>query len=561
MTWNLEYEILNTDLLIIGGGVAGMQAAISAKETNSSADVLVIEKADTRRSGMGSTGNDHFFCYLPKYHGDDFEAAVADALETQEGKMQDLKLFKKMLWRSREIIEKWEAYGIPMRPYGEDFIFEGHALPGKKMFSAKYDGQNQKKILTKIALKNNVKIRNHVAVSDIVTDQSGKAIGAVGVDTKEKTPRLLIIEAKAIILAIGSMTRMYPSSNPTYLFNLNECPANAAGSAVAYRAGARLVNYDMIGCHAGPRYFERSGKATWIGLVSDTEGKPVGPFVTKASRKLGDPMLEIWPGVFRTMLKNGQGPVYMDCRSLSQDDMQYMQHCFVTEGLTSLNDYFEQRGINLYESMIEFGSYALGPHLGGIDIDEFGRTTVPGLYAAGSICGNVHGSITGASVFGMISAEHAVTYCRTIPPISIEVEHPVVQYTISLYEGLLSREEGAHWKEVNSTLQNIMKDYAGEVRSESMFKAALHYLNELRSLAKNELKASNSHELMRDLEVLDLLDLAEVTILAGEYRHDNRGINHNRIDYPFANPLLDGKLETIEKTADGVKIDYRPEVR
>lgn len=66
---------------------------------------------------------------------------------------------------------------------------------------------------------------------------------------------------------------------------------------------------------------------------------------------------------------------------------------------------------------------------------------------------------------------------------------------------------------------------------------------------------------MRDLEVLDLLDLAEVTILAGEYRHDNRGINHNRIDYPFANPLLDGKLETIEKTADGVKIDYRPEVR
>lgn len=560
MSWSLEHEKLSADLLIIGGGVAGMQAAISAKETDPSTDVLIIEKADTRRSGMGSTGNDHFFCYLSKYHGDDFEAAVADALETQEGKMQDLKLFKKMLWRSREIIEKWEMYGIPMRPYSDDFIFEGHALPGKKMFSAKYDGQNQKKILTKVALKNKVRIRNHVAVSDIITDQTGRAIGAVGVDTKEKLPKLLIIEAKSIILAIGSMTRMYPSSNPAYLFNLNECPANAAGSAVAYRAGARLVNYDMIGCHAGPRYFERSGKATWIGLVSDTEGKPVGPFVTQASRKLGDPMLEIWPGVFRTMLKNGQGPVYMDCRSLSQDDMRYMQHCFVTEGLTSLNDYFEQRGINLHESMIEFGSYALGPHLGGIDIDEFGRTTVPGLYAAGSICGNVHGSITGASVFGMIAAEHAVSYCQNISVEEISVDHPVVKHTMSVYEALLSREEGAHWKEVNSTLQNIMKDYAGEVRSESMFKAALHYLMELKDLAKNELKACNSHELMRALEVLDLLDLAEVTILAGEYRHDNRGINHNRIDYPFANPLLDGKLETIRKTEDGVKIEYRPEI-
>ncbi len=44
-----------------------------------------------------------------------------DAQATMEGMMQDLKLFKKMLWRSREIVEKWEGYGIPMRPYGDDF--------------------------------------------------------------------------------------------------------------------------------------------------------------------------------------------------------------------------------------------------------------------------------------------------------------------------------------------------------------------------------------------------------------------------------------------------------
>ena len=106
-----------------------------------------------------------------------------------------------------------------------------------------------------------------------------------------------------------------------------------------------------------------------------------------------------------------------------------------------------------------------------------------------------------------------------------------------------------------------MKDYAGEVRSETLFKAGLHYLKELRTLAYAELKAENSHELTRSLEVLNLLDLAEVTILAGDYRKDNRGIHHNRIDYPFANPLLDGCLETIEKTKEGVKIDFRPEVR
>lgn len=84
----LDREILKTDLLIVGGGVAGMQAAISAKETEPDINVLIVEKADTRRSGMGSTGNDHFFCYLPKYHGDDFEAAIVDAQATMEGMMQ-----------------------------------------------------------------------------------------------------------------------------------------------------------------------------------------------------------------------------------------------------------------------------------------------------------------------------------------------------------------------------------------------------------------------------------------------------------------------------------------
>lgn len=561
MKGNIECQTIKTDLLIIGGGVAGMQAAISAKETDASVDVLVVEKADTRRSGMGSTGNDHFFCYVPEYHGDDFEAAIADALATQEGKMQDLVLFKKMLWRSREIIDKWESYGIPMRPYGDDFLFEGHTIPGKKMFSAKYDGQNQKKILTKVALQNGAKIRNHITISEIITDEDGRAIGAVGADTARSEPKFIVFQAKAIILAIGSMTRMYPSSNPAYLFNLNECPANAAGSIIGYRAGARLVNYDLIGCHAGPRYFERSGKATWIGVVSDIHGKPVGPFVKEASRKLGDPMADVWPGVFRTMLKNGSGPVYMNCTSLNEEDLKYMQHCFVTEGITSVNDYCEQRGIDLHKSMIEFGSYALGPGLGGLDIDEFGRTTVSGLFGAGSICGNVHGSITGASVFGMIAAEDAVAYCKTKKHEEIADDHAVVQKTKDLYEHLLSRESGAHWKEVNSTLQNIMQDYAGEVRSETLFTAGLHYLRELRTLARQELKAENAHELMRDLEVLDLLDLAEVTILAGNYRQDNRGINHNRVDYPFANPMLDGYLETIEKTSEGVKIEFRPEVR
>lgn len=70
MEIKVRQDVVKTDVLIVGGGIAGMQAAIAAAETG--VDVIVAEKADTRRSGCGATGNDHFICYIPDYHGDDF---------------------------------------------------------------------------------------------------------------------------------------------------------------------------------------------------------------------------------------------------------------------------------------------------------------------------------------------------------------------------------------------------------------------------------------------------------------------------------------------------------
>ena len=59
---------LSTDVLVVGGGIAGLSAAISARA--SGVGVLIAEKANTLRSGSGATGNDHFLCYIPEKHGD-----------------------------------------------------------------------------------------------------------------------------------------------------------------------------------------------------------------------------------------------------------------------------------------------------------------------------------------------------------------------------------------------------------------------------------------------------------------------------------------------------------
>ena len=113
---------------------------------------------------------------------------------------------------------------------------------------------------------------------------------------------------------------------------------------------------------------------------------------------------------------------------------------------------------------------------------------------------------------------------------------------ISLYSGFTNHENGAGWNEANLALQQIMQDYAGvEVRSETLLKAGLKYLRNIREKAKESLMVRNAHELMRALETFDLMDCGEAIILTALERKETRGM-HRRSDYPFTNPLLPGQL-------------------
>lgn len=543
-----------TDVLIIGGGIAGLQAAIDAKAEG--VKVIIVEKADARRSGNGSTGNDHFLCYIPEIHGENINHILEEIKDTMDGPHQDDIMLETLMLNSELLVKKWHSYGINMMPTGK-YNFEGHTLPGRQHYHLKFDGRKQKECLMKEAVRQGAIIHNHVTIGNLLSNEEGKVIGAVGVGTSEEEPELIIYEAKAVILATGPSTRAFPGNIPAYMFNTSGCPACTGGAVLGYRIGAKLINFDFIGCHAGPRYFIRSGKATWIGMLSDAEGNPAGPFVNAPSRKYGDPMSDIWPGVFEDKLKNGTGPIYMNCTMLSEEDLNYMRHCFETEGISSVNDYLNQRNIDLRKSMIEFGSYSKNFGSGGLDLNTNGETNVEGLYGAGTVCGNVRGHITSAAVFGMISGVNAAKYAKNSEFISVD-NHPVIEQTVALYDTFLGREEGGSWHEVNAVLQQIMLDYVGgSVRTDSLLKAGLKYIRDLKTMMYDELKCANSHELMRSIEVLEILDICEIGVLMAENRKETRGKNHNRPDYPFTNPLLNQHFQTIEQIGCEVKLDFR----
>jgi succinate dehydrogenase/fumarate reductase flavoprotein subunit len=540
----IDKEVIETDVLVAGGGIGGLMAAISAASRG--ARVVIAEKANTKRSGSGATGNDHFTCYIPEAHGEDVQPIVKELFNSLLGAYQDVSLATTFFLQSFERVKDWHQWGIDMKPHGY-WEFTGHAYPGRPRIFLKYAGANQKQVLTDQAKKQGVRIENHLPLTEVLAED-GEVTGAIGISIKKDKPVMRLIRAKCVILATGTTNRLYVPPSPGWMFNTAFCPSNAgAGRAMAYRAGAKLVNLEIPNTHAGPKYLARCGKATWIGVYKDPSGKPVGPFVTKPTRELGDITADVWNSVFPDYHKSGKGPVYIDCTEISQEDLDYMMWGLRHEGNTAMLNYMASEGIDLRKHGIEFMKYEpflIGSR--GIEIDEHAETNVRGLYAAGDEVGNFRADIAGAATFGWIAGECAAGRSKSKKFRKAE-ESPLVRERAQLYSGFFQRDSGPSWKEANLALQQIMTDYAGiTVRSETLLNAGLKYLRDLKKKVVETMTAEDSHTLMRCVETLDLMECGEAIFLTALERKESRGL-HNRSDFPFTNPLLQEKFLTIRQ--------------
>ena len=552
-------EMLTTDVLVVGGGIGGLCAAVSAARTG--ARTLVAEKSDTRRSGSGATGNDHFACCYPKAHGDDIGVILQELRQSLVGAYHDEKLSLRFLEQTLRVVQLWHEWGINMKPFGDDYAFMGHAFPGRPRIWLKYDGHNQKPVLTRQARQEGARILNHHPVVDLIA-VDGEIAGALALDVSQDEPAFTVIRAKKVILATGTANRLYPAAaSPGWPFNTAFCPACAgAAQAQGWRLGAKLVNMEMPNRHAGPKFFARAGKSTWIGVYRYPDGKLLGPFVDKATRYVGDITCDVWNSAYTDVLLNGSGPAYIDCTQTGAEDLAFMREGMISEGLTTLVDHMDRTGLDVSRHAVEFMQYE--PHIigRGLEIDVDGQTSIPGLYAAGDMVGNFRADIAGAAVYGWIAGEHAGRSAATAA--LKDAEHASwVEERAAFYSALAERKRGAAWKEANLALQQIMDSYAAagphRLRSATLLNAGLKYQGDLRRDAEAQLKTSGAHELMRAIETLDLMDNGEALMHAALERKESRDL-HRRSDYTFTNPLLADKFVTVRKEGDRVITEWRP---
>jgi len=543
----MEEQLVECDVLCVGGGIAGTMAAIRAAELGAS--VIVAEKGNARYSGCGRSGNDHFETHIPEIHGRDKEEFIDELLHTAKGEiMIGRHILQAQFAKAYDIVHLWDEWGIPMRQGGK-WEFAGHAFPGRMFTHIKYEGQLQKTVLVREVKKRGAKIMNRIMIAELL--RSGdRVIGAVGVHTRED--KVIVFNAKAVILGTGKCSRLYQGLTPGMMFNDGHGGVQTGdGRAMAYRVGAELMNVEMPQRHIGPKYFAKFGQATWVGVLRDAEGKPIGPFVSEPDRRYGDIVMEVnklSPEQYHDL---GKGPVYMDCTGISDEDAEYMKHWHIQEGNISLVDHMEVEGIDVRKHPIEFSTYPL--RAGGLIMaNEKAETSLKGLYAAGD---EAMGDISAAATFGWISGDNAAAFVETVEAGDVEDARTSIDNLKSVIDSLRGREDGPDWEEANIALQQVMTDYVGKIRNEAVLSQGLSHLRRLKEKADTEMIARNQHELGRCLEVNNLFEVGELVFLGALDRKETRGL-HNRPDYPFTNPLLN-QAHVIRKGDDEALMGWK----
>jgi succinate dehydrogenase/fumarate reductase flavoprotein subunit len=226
--------------------------------------------------------------------------------------------------------------------------------------------------------------------------------------------------------------------------------------------------------------------------------------------------------------------------------MYWMNH----EGNTGLLGHLKEQGIDLRRNPVEFMTYEMTTR-GGIYFNHRAETSLKGLYAAGD---EYFGGASCAATFGWIAGENAADDAKKVK--SRTIRRKGMEKEKAFLDEIRGREIGETWQEVNIALNQTMVDYAGSPRYENLLEAGSRHLQKLRTKARGNLMARNPHELMHCLEVLNLLDIGEVIFAAVRQRQETRE-KYARLDYPFTNPMLDGKILICKKKGNKPVTEWR----
>lgn len=520
-----DISVIDVDILIIGGGTAGPMAAVTAKEQNPDAEVMLLEKANVKRSGAISMGMDGLNNAVVPGHStpEDYvkEITIAnDGIVLQKGVMAYAQ-------RSFEMIQKLDSWGVYFQKdeTGEYDMKKVHHL-GTYVLPMP-EGHNIKKILYRRLRRHRVTVENRYQAVRLLKDKSGAACGCIALSTRDA--KVIVIRAKAVIMCTGAAGRIgLPASG--YLFGTYENPANCGdGHSMAYHVGAELTGLECY--QINPLLKDYNGPA--CAYVTG----PLGGYTANAK---GDRFIECdyWSGQmmmeFYNELQGGNGPVFLKLDHLAEETIQEIEHVLHTNERPSRGRFHDGRGTNYRTKMVEMHiseiGFCAGHSASGVWINEKGETTVPGLYGAGDMASIPHSYMLGAFVYGQICGENATEFARNraLP----ELDEAFILGERERILAPLKRRDGIPPHQFEYKVRRLVNDYLQPPKITKKMDIGLARLQAMEADIPY-LYARDPHELLRANEAQHILDCAKMAAVASLYRQESRwGLYHNYVDHP-----------------------------
>lgn len=531
-------QIIETDVLVIGGGAGGCFAAFAADDLG--ADVTIIEKAAIRRSGNLATGVDDARFAHPEItiSVEEFARTIVEPMEGMVDPNLAYILARECYDRVREL----ERIGVKMRE--DDGTIK--RFPKRHPAAVWFRGADLKLKMTDEVRRRKIRVIQYTMGTRLLVDRN-RVVGAICLNIRDG--KFMHIKAKATVLTTGGALRLYSVKGSPFLHH--QCPACAGdGIAMAYHAGAELTGMEFQNISVGPsnpRIFSALGAVMDADVpVVDARRQPVAKAITKGAN-LAQIVLE--------QAKAGKGPLFWDFPAISEESRIQFARAAMNERPISLK-YLKEEGIDLGKDRVEIAHLELegiASHTGGILIDDECRASVEGLYAAGdevALIGLRGNSALSAMTLGHRAGRFAAKHVKRIGHGNLNRQQ--FQEERQRLLAPLNRENGFEPLDLEEKVRNIMTDYCGIEKVGEKMERGLELLSRTRGKYLNQVSAKTPHQLMRFVELCSIFDIAEMHLKASLMRQESRlGLMHLRIDFPSRDDQNWKKLIIIRKLPGG----------
>ena len=547
------------DVLIIGAGLAGQRAALAAARDGAS--VAIMSKVHPVRShSVAAAGGINAAIAVD----DDWRSHAYDTVKGSDF-LGDQDAIEIMCSEAPEEVMHLEHIGVTFHrnDKGEmDLRAFGGASVKRTAYVADITGQAMLHVLYEQLMKHHETVERYEEwfTTSLLKDEAGRCCGVIARDVR--SGRMEAFTAKNVILACGGAGQAY---KPT----TNGLIVTGDGIAMAYRAGAPLMDMEMVQYH--PTCLVETGMLITEGArgegahLLNANGerfmeKSAPNKMELASRDVVSRAEQIEINEGRGVGPNGAG-IYLDVTVVPRK-----RTLEALREIVNLGRDFAGVDITREPIMIRPGQHYI---MGGVKTDVDGRTPIEGLYAAGEVaCVSVHGgnrlganSLLDTLIFGRRAGEHAAKRAASMGMPAVDANAQLREDAARIDSIIARPTDGRRVSEIKSELGELMNRYAAVFRDEAGLQTALETIGRLKEEADHawidDRGTVFNQDVLGAIELGYMVDCAEATVLAAIERKESRGAQY-RTDYPERNDDEWLKHIDISLGEDGPQVSYSP---